>query len=63
MNHPSLWKISVTISPEAEEAVTHLLGEVLGQTASVYLDARRGTTVARSAPRCGRGCAESARAV
>ncbi len=46
MKHDSLWKIAVTISPEAEDAVTYLLEVVVGQPASVYMDARRGTTVA-----------------
>jgi len=46
MKAPTLWKISVTISPEAEDAVSYLLEDLVGQPASVYVDARRGTTVA-----------------
>ena len=42
----SLWKISIVISPEAEEAVTQLLEEVFGQPAAVYVDAQTQTTVA-----------------
>ena len=42
----SLWKLSVAIAPQAEEAVIELLEEVLGQPASVYVDAQSGVTVA-----------------
>ena len=40
MKGPALWKISVTISPESEEAVFELLQTLFGQTCSVYTDAR-----------------------
>jgi ribosomal protein L11 methyltransferase len=35
----TLWKISVTTSPDAEDAVAELLGTVLGQPASSYTNA------------------------
>ena len=46
MTGSSLWKISVSILPEAEEAITQLLEVVLGEPASVYADARTRISVA-----------------
>ena len=43
MKNGSLWKISVKISPESEEAVIELLQMIFGQTSSVYTDARTQT--------------------
>ena len=42
-----MWKLSITTTPEGEEAVTELLAEVFGQPASSYTDFEtRTTTVA-----------------
>jgi ribosomal protein L11 methyltransferase len=38
MRHQSLWKVSVTTTPEAEDAAAALLSAVLNQTATVYFD-------------------------
>lgn len=38
-----LFKVSVAITPEAEESVVELLGELFGQPASVYADTEKGT--------------------
>ena len=46
MRADSLWKLSVVISLEAEEAVTELLEQIFGQPASVFADARTGGTIA-----------------
>src|SRR5262245_491697 len=40
MKGAALWKISVRISPESEEAVVELLQMLFGQGSSVYADAR-----------------------
>ena len=40
MKGAALWKISVRISPESEEAVVELLHRLFGQSSSVYTDAR-----------------------
>jgi ribosomal protein L11 methyltransferase len=46
MNRRPLWKISIATSPEAEDAVTELLGNTFGQLASSYTDVEtRATTV------------------
>ena len=42
----ALWKISVRITPEAEDAVVEALTELFGQPASVYSDTEKHTTVA-----------------
>jgi ribosomal protein L11 methyltransferase len=44
MKQKSLWKISVTTLPEAEEAVTELLAEYFNQPPSSYTDAESGET-------------------
>jgi ribonuclease PH len=41
-----LWRVSVRISPEAEEAVSELFHAVFGQPAAVYSDLERHRTVA-----------------
>src|SRR5262245_1823291 len=41
-----LWKVSVAIAPEAEEAVVALLGDLFGQAPTVFADARTGRTSA-----------------
>jgi ribosomal protein L11 methyltransferase len=46
MKTGSLWKISVRIAPQAEEAVTALLERITGQPAFLYVDAQRQTTMA-----------------
>ena len=42
----ALWKVSVRITPEAEDAVVEALTELFGQPASVYSDTEKHTTVA-----------------
>src|ERR1700742_2598711 len=43
----TLWKVSVTTTTEAEEAVTELLNEIFAQPVSSYTDVEtRGVTVA-----------------
>ncbi len=42
----SLWKISVRITPEAEDAVAEMLARLFGQPASIYADLEKQTTVA-----------------
>ena len=44
MKADSLWKISVAISAEAEEAVVELLAAIFGLTPLVYSDAETGET-------------------
>ncbi len=39
-----LWRASVVTTPEAEDAVTELLGTLLGRPASVYFDLETGTS-------------------
>lgn len=46
MDKASLLKVSVVITPEAEDAVAELLQELLGQSPSVYADAESGVHVA-----------------
>src|SRR5438105_4797693 len=46
MRGGSLWKLSLRISPQVEDAVTELLESVFGQPASVYADAISGATSA-----------------
>jgi ribosomal protein L11 methyltransferase len=46
MKRGPLWKVSVAITPEAEEAVVALLGDIFGQAAAVFADARTGRTSA-----------------
>jgi ribosomal protein L11 methyltransferase len=41
-----LWRISVTVTPESEEAVGELLDRIFGQAASIYRDAETGATQA-----------------
>ena len=48
MKSRSLWKISVTTSPEAEAAVAELLEELFGQSPAIYFNARTGATVVTS---------------
>lgn len=40
----SLWRISVTTAPQAEDAVAELLGTILHQPASIYFDLETGTS-------------------
>ena len=40
----SLWRVSVVTTPEAEDAVTELLGAVSGQPVSSYFDIEAGVT-------------------
>jgi ribosomal protein L11 methylase PrmA len=44
MRHKSLWKVSVTTTPEAEDAVAELLSFTFGLPAPVYTDIETGTT-------------------
>ena len=44
MRAKSLWKISVTTTPEAEDAVAELLGATLGLPASAYTDSETGVS-------------------
>ena len=46
MKRGPLWKISVPVTPAVEDAVTTLLGEVLGVPISVYQDVRTGRALA-----------------
>jgi ribosomal protein L11 methyltransferase len=46
MKRGPLWKISVPVTPAIEDAVTTLLGEVLGVPISVYQDVRTGRALA-----------------
>lgn len=46
MNKKSLWKISVPISAEAEDAIAEVFNEVFGQPGSVYHDFELGTYTA-----------------
>ena len=48
MNRRPLWKISVTSSPEAEEAVLNLFENVFGEPACSTTDARTGKTIVSS---------------
>jgi ribosomal protein L11 methyltransferase len=45
MKRATLWKISVTIAPEAEDAVTELLESTFGQPVSSWTDAETGIAV------------------
>ena len=45
MKQSVLWKISVTTTPEAEDAVTQLLERAFGQPTSSYIDAETGGAV------------------
>ena len=45
MKRTMLWKISVTTTPEAEDAVTELLESAFGQSVSSYTDAETGIAV------------------
>jgi ribosomal protein L11 methyltransferase len=45
MKQSVLWKISVTTTPEAEDAVTQLLENAFGQPVSSYTDAETGATL------------------
>ena len=40
----SLWRVSVVTTPEAEDAVSELLGAVLGQPVSSYFNLETGVT-------------------
>ncbi len=42
MKHRELWQVSVSTSPEAEEAVAELLQTLFGKPASLYTDAETG---------------------
>ena len=42
MRHKSLWKISVTTTPESEDAVTELLSAIFKLPASAYTDCETG---------------------
>jgi ribosomal protein L11 methyltransferase len=44
MNQRALWRLSVTTSAEAEEAVTELLSQISGETACSYRDAKTDRT-------------------
>ena len=44
MKRQSLWRVSVTTTPEAEDAVSELLGAVLGQPVSSYFNMETGVT-------------------
>ncbi len=44
MKRPSLWRVSVSTTPEAEDAVANLLGTTLGQPASIYLELETGVS-------------------
>ena len=41
-----LWKLSIRLAPEAEEAVVEALGQIFGQPPSVFADLEKRTTVA-----------------
>lgn len=44
MKTGKLWRISLAVTPESEEAVAELMGRVFGQVASIYQDAETGAT-------------------
>jgi ribosomal protein L11 methyltransferase len=44
MNHAPLWKVSIATSAEAEDAVTEILHDVVGQPVSSYRDLETGQT-------------------
>jgi ribosomal protein L11 methyltransferase len=44
MRHKSLWKVSVTTTPEAEDAVAEMLSEIFGLPASAYTDSETGVS-------------------
>jgi len=44
MKQQSLWRVSVITTPEAEDAVSELLGTVLGQTVSSYFNLETGVS-------------------
>ncbi len=46
MKDKSLWKISITTTPEAEDAVAEMLGSVLATPASTYFNLESGTSTA-----------------
>ena len=45
MKRKSLWRVSIVTTPEAEDAVSELLGAVLGQPASSYFNLERGVSM------------------
>jgi ribosomal protein L11 methyltransferase len=45
MKRPRLWRLSVTTSPEAEDAVAEMLASLLGAPASSYFDLERQTSI------------------
>jgi ribosomal protein L11 methyltransferase len=47
MNRSALWRLSVSISPAAEEAVSELLGELAGVPAAVWTNLETGRTEAQ----------------
>ena len=42
MKHKPLWRISVTTTREAEDAIAEMLGSTFGCAATSYLDAKTG---------------------
>jgi ribosomal protein L11 methyltransferase len=44
MRHQSLWKVTVTTTPEAEDAVAELLRAILNQPATAYFDVETGVS-------------------
>ena len=44
MKRQSLWRVSVITTPEAEDAVSELLGKVLGQPVSSYFNLETGVS-------------------
>jgi ribosomal protein L11 methyltransferase len=48
VNHKPLWKISVTTNPEAEDAISEILLDLLGQPVSSYTEIETGITTVTS---------------
>lgn len=45
MKRKNIWRVSVGTTPEAEDAVTEMLGSLFGTTASAYFDVEASTTL------------------
>jgi ribosomal protein L11 methyltransferase len=45
MKRKNIWRVSIGTTPEAEDAVTEMLGSFLGTTASAYFDVEASTTL------------------
>ena len=45
MKRPTLWKVSVTTAPEAEEAVAEVMNQLWAQSPSIYHDAETGQSM------------------